>query len=163
MEKLILEHGVNYLQSLDYESLMRLYCKANEAYHNSANPIMSDKAYDVLYDFVESRYPNAVSVGSPILGRKTKLPFYMGSLNKMKSSPEKWLESYHGPYVISAKLDGVSALFDNRSQAKLYTRGDGEHGLDISHFIGPLGLNQIKEKNIVVRGECIIPKFFSKC
>ena len=76
MEKLILEHGVSYLQSLDYESLMRLYSKANEAYHNSANPIMSDKAYDVLYDFVESRYPNAVSVGSPILGRKTKLPFW---------------------------------------------------------------------------------------
>ena len=68
-----------------------------------------------------------------------------------------WLNKYHGPYVITCKLDGVSGLYTTEGTvAKLYTRGDGKVGQDISHLIPYLRLP--KTKNIVIRGEFIIPK-----
>ena len=73
----------------------------------------------------------------------------------------KWIDKYNGPYCISNKLDGVSALFINEdNNYKLYTRGDGIYGLDISHLINYItNINNIKIKNgVAVRGELIINK-----
>jgi NAD-dependent DNA ligase len=54
-------------------------------------------------------------------------------------------------------LDGVSGLYTTEGAvAKLYTRGNGIVGQDISHLIPYLRLP--KTKNIVIRGEFIIPK-----
>ena len=69
------------------------------------------------------------------------------------------MTKYTGPYVLSCKLDGVSGLYTTEgSEPKLYTRGDGKVGQDISHLIPYLRLP--KTKNIVIRGEFIIPKLF---
>ena len=65
--------------------------------------------------------------------------------------------SIKGPYVLSCKLDGVSGLYTTQgSTPKLYTRGDGKIGQDISHLIPYLKLPKVKD--IVVRGEFIIKK-----
>jgi NAD-dependent DNA ligase len=54
-------------------------------------------------------------------------------------------------------LDGVSGLYSTEEKIpKLYTRGDGKIGQDISHLIPHLRLP--KSKGIVIRGEFIIPK-----
>jgi NAD-dependent DNA ligase len=59
--------------------------------------------------------------------------------------------------VLSCKLDGVSGLYTTEGATpKLYTRGDGKVGQDISHLIPHLRLP--KTKGIVIRGEFIIPK-----
>jgi NAD-dependent DNA ligase len=74
-----------------------------------------------------------------------------------------WVKKYSGSYVLSCKLDGVSGLYTTEgSVPKLYTRGDGIIGQDISHLIPHLRLP--KTKNIVIRGEIIIQKgvFVSK-
>ena len=69
----------------------------------------------------------------------------------------KWTTKYTGPYVISCKLDGVSGLYTTTGPTpKLYTRGNGTYGQDISHLIPHLRLP--KTKGIVIRGEIIIPK-----
>jgi NAD-dependent DNA ligase len=67
----------------------------------------------------------------------------------------KWLTKYNKPkeYVFSAKLDGVSGLYAN---GKLYTRGNGKVGQDVSHLIPYLKLP--KEKDVVIRGEFLISK-----
>jgi NAD-dependent DNA ligase len=84
----------------------------------------------------------------------------MPSMDKIKPDTNaltQWKEKYSGPYVLSCKLDGVSGLYVVENNiAKLYTRGDGKVGQDISHLIPYLRLP--KKKGIVIRGEFIIPK-----
>lgn len=160
MEDLFRKNGIPYLQKLEQTKLLEFYHRANDAYFNSSNPILSDSEFDLLKDFVQEHYPNSICIGAPVMDKKVKLPFFMGSMNKIKSNPDNWLKSFQGPYVISAKLDGVSALFDNRDKPQLYTRGDGFHGQNISFLIPYLGLDEIQPK-CVFRGECIVAKSFS--
>lgn len=75
----------------------------------------------------------------------------------------KWLtthKSTSASYVLSCKLDGISALYTTQGTGegagKLYTRGNGLVGQDISHLIPFLRLP--KTKNITIRGEIIIAK-----
>jgi DNA ligase (NAD+) len=68
-----------------------------------------------------------------------------------------WTKKFQGPYVLSCKLDGVSGLYTTEDQTpKLYTRGDGKVGQDVSYLIPYLNLP--KNKGIVIRGEFIIKK-----
>jgi NAD-dependent DNA ligase len=68
-----------------------------------------------------------------------------------------WTKKFRGSYVLSCKLDGVSGLYTTEgSVPKLYTRGDGKVGQDVSHLIPHLRLP--KTQGIVIRGEFIIPK-----
>ena len=48
---------------------------------------------------------------------------------KPTTTLEKFKEKYSEPFVISAKLDGISALdTTNEEKPHLYTRGNGKHG-----------------------------------
>ena len=59
---------------------------------------------------------------------KVKLPYELWSMDKIKPSTQtldKWLKKYAKPksYVISAKLDGISALYTtNEDNPHLYTQ-----------------------------------------
>ena len=93
---------------------------------------------------------------------KVKLPYEMWSMDKIKPTTDaldKWLAKYKEPsdYMISAKLDGVSGMYSTEGdESKLYTRGNGKCGQDVSQLIPYLNLP--KQKNVVVRGEFIISK-----
>jgi NAD-dependent DNA ligase len=68
-----------------------------------------------------------------------------------------WKNKYSGPYLLSCKLDGVSGMYSTEGGVqKLYTRGNGKVGQDISHLIPYLKLP--KTSGNVVRGEFVIPK-----
>jgi NAD-dependent DNA ligase len=77
---------------------------------------------------------------------------------------EKWKEKYNeyfDTHIISAKLDGVSGMFSNvDGNIKIYTRGDGIFGQDISHLKNYITFPKISNtyNNLFVRGEFIIPK-----
>lgn len=126
---------------------------------------MTDNEYDIVKEFVERKFPkNTVvdQVGAPVERNKVQLPFNMPSMDKIKPDTtvvETWKRKYPGPYVISCKLDGVSGLYTTAGPGnvpKLYTRGNGSVGQDVSHFIPYLNLHAIP--NIVIRGEFIMPK-----
>jgi len=128
-------------------------------------PIMTDSEYDIIHDYMEMKYPNnpiLKDIGAPVSVEKNKavLPYSMGSMDKRKPDTnelESWKQKYKGPYVLSCKLDGVSGLYVTEGdKPKLYTRGDGKIGQDVSHFIPYLRLP--KEKGLAIRGEFIIPK-----
>ena len=164
--KQYLESGVPVLEGFTEAQLSEMLLKANKEYHSTKTPIMTDAQYDVLRSYIEEKYPKADAlqqIGAPIKGTKGKvtLPFNMPSMDKIK--PEStlltsWTLKYPGPYVISCKLDGVSGMYAmDKDGAKLYTRGDGTIGQDISHLIKPLGLPSIPV-GTVVRGEFIVPK-----
>ena len=81
-------------------------------------------------------------------------------MNKYKNIGEikSWCRKFRPPYTVTAKLDGVSAMFH---KGKLYTRGNGICGRDISYLIPFLknewGLNMLSQE-FGVRGELIIRK-----
>ena len=156
------KNGISYLKTLNENQLISMLQLANTFYGN-LQPIMTDSEFDILQDYITEKYPKNEAVhqiGAPVTSRKVTLPYSMGSMDKIKPDTNaltNWMTKYKGPYVLSCKLDGVSGLYTTEGSApKLYTRGDGKVGQDISHLIPHLRLP--KSKGIVIRGEFIIPK-----
>lgn len=158
------KNGIPVLEKLNENQLSSIIREANKAYYNE-EPFMTDNEFDIVKDYIEQKYPsNEVihQIGAPVdsAGRKVTLPYPMGSMDKIKPDTgalSSWMSKYNGLYVLSCKLDGVSGLYSTEGLApKLYTRGDGKVGQDISHLIPHLRLP--KTKGIVIRGEFIISK-----
>jgi DNA ligase (NAD+) len=155
-------NGISVIDSLNEKQLTDIIRIANVKYYNQI-PIMTDNQYDIVKYYIEQKYPDndaIVEIGSEVERNKVKLPYEMASMDKIKpdtNALSNWLGKFRGPYVLSCKLDGVSGLYDTKGKnPKLYTRGNGRIGQDISHLIPFIRLP--KTKGIVIRGEFIIPK-----
>ena len=156
------KNGIGFLETLNEEQLTDMLNLANILYRNF-QPIMTDNEYDILEDYIKEKYPSnkdVSKIGAPVEKNKVTLPYHMASMDKIKpetTALTNWIKKYTGPYVLSCKLDGVSGLYTTEGKTpKLYTRGDGTIGQDISHLIPYLRLP--KTKGVVIRGEFIIPK-----
>ena len=154
--------GIEFLYKLNQRQLEQLLAVANDAYYNN-QPLLTDNEFDIIKDYITDKYPTSTivsQIGAPVKKMKVTLPFHMPSMDKIKPDTGilgMWTRKFNGPYVISCKLDGVSGMYSTvNSIPKLYTRGDGTIGQDISHLIPVFKLPMIKD--IVVRGEFIIPK-----
>ena len=156
------KNGIGFLITLNEVQLTEMLNLANVLYRNF-QPIMTDNEYDILEDYIKEKYPSnqhTRKIGAPVEKNKVTLPYHMASMDKIKPDTNaltNWMKKYTGPYVLSCKLDGVSGLYTTEGKTpKLYTRGDGTVGQDISHLIPYLRLP--KTKGVVIRGEFIIPK-----
>jgi NAD-dependent DNA ligase len=169
----ILANPVEYGNNLSIKKLANLLRILSNVYHNTNSPIVSDQIYDILYDILKDRDPNnsfLTEVGSAIQVSGTKaivkLPYAMASLNKIRPNKENlsdWTDKYMNAYVLSDKLDGVSAQLyhETLNNFRLYTRGNGQEGQDISHLINILFDKKSLEKiplKTSIRGEIIISK-----
>lgn len=142
---------VEYGQSLSTQQLSKLLKKAEHQYFNTDSPIMGDDEYDLLSSHLLSSTLTGIydKIGSPppkLARNKVSLPFHMGSLDKVKvNTVDEWLAKNPGPYVVMDKMDGVSLAYvvyvDGTT--KLYTRGDGTIGQDVSHLLPALNLPEI--------------------
>lgn len=156
------------LDSLKTDQIADILEKANYAYFQSDKPLFTDDIYDKIREYLSIKFPNhpvLSRIGSALKNeKKQKLPYFMGSLNKIKdegSALQKFKKTYGGSYIISDKLDGNSALYMVKDGKKsLWSRGDGSYGRNISNFIPYIrNLPNIKDNNQVsVRGEIIISK-----
>ena len=156
------KNGISVLHNLNEQQLTHILSQANILYRNM-QPIMTDNEYDIIQDYIAEKYPHNKAIwdiGAPVERGKATLPYQMWSMDKIKPDSNavvNWCAKYSGPYVLSCKLDGVSALYSSEGAVpKLYTRGDGKIGQDVSHLIPFLKLP--KTKGTVIRGEFIIPK-----
>jgi NAD-dependent DNA ligase len=156
------KNGISVLDSLNENQLSSILREANKAYYNQ-QPFMTDNEFDIVKEYIEKKYPSnkaIVEIGAQVERNKVALPYPMGSMDKIKPDTgalANWMAKYRGPYLLSCKLDGVSGLYTTEgSVPKLYTRGDGKVGQDVSHLIPHLRLP--KTKGIAIRGEFIIPK-----
>lgn len=157
--------GIDYLKQLSQDDLSKMLKDANDAYYNK-EPLITDSQFDILKEYIEQEYPkNQVlqNIGAPIEKyekNKVKLPYFMGSMDKIKPDTRalsQWMTSYKGPYVLSTKLDGISALYSTEEEKpKLFTRGNGVYGMDITHLLRYLKLPVIN--NTTIRGELIMSK-----
>jgi NAD-dependent DNA ligase/Mn-dependent DtxR family transcriptional regulator len=154
------KNGIKVLELLVESQLENILIEANNAYYNN-KPLMTDNEFDIIKEYIEKKYPKnkiVLEIGAPVERNKVKLPYFMGSMDKIKPDSEaihNWKNKYKGPYVLSCKLDGVSGLYVS-DNSKLYTRGNGSIGQDISYLIPYLRLP--KKKGLVIRGEFIISK-----
>lgn len=147
----------------DASRIAQTLAKAADAYYNTGNAIISDEEFDALKDRLAQlnpKHPFLKQIGAPVVrgaSNKAELPYWMGSLDKIRDDPKallKWKAKYSGVYVISDKLDGISALVVGD---KMFTRGDGYVGQDISHVMKMIPALPLEiGADIAVRGELII-------
>lgn len=164
--------GQSFLETQTIETLHEMITTANHHYFNE-EPIMTDNEYDIIKEYIEDKYPEIeFDIGAPVSQGKVKLSYPMPSMNKKKDekSINKWFEKYppihdeSNPetfnYLVTAKLDGVSAMFCNENgEQRLYTRGDGISGQDITHMVKYLPqLTRISDRKVTLRGELLIKK-----
>ena len=154
--------GITVLDALNENQLSSILIDLNKRYYNK-KPITTDNEYDIIKEYIEKKYPTNIivkEIGAPVNKNKVKLPYEMWSMDKIKpdtNALNKWMNKYNGPYILSCKLDGVSGLFTSEGgDTKLFTRGNGKIGQDISYLIPYLRLP--KQKDVVIRGEFVIPK-----
>ena len=154
--------GISVLEHLNEKMLVDMIRFSSKVYYNS-KPIITDNQYDIIKDFTNSKFPSNAAVteiGADVLRNKAQLPYEMASMDKIKpdtNALKEWAAKYKGPYILSCKLDGVSGLYTTEDAVpKLYTRGNGKVGQDISYLIPHLKLP--KTKGIAIRGEFVIPK-----
>ena len=164
--KEFLKVGQSQLEELNEAELSSMIRAADKGYYCNNKPLMNDEEYDILKEFIEDKFPDneAIQEGHTACSvsvekKKMKLPFEMWSMNKFKKENQinSWLGGYKGPYIISAKVDGVSAGYSTMGdKPTLFTRGNGKVGQDISHAIEYLGLPI--DKGIEIRGELLMKK-----
>lgn len=154
--------GYDTLDTFSEEELSYLVKKLNDIYYNGEG-LVDDNVYDIIKQKLEDKYPDnevLTQIGAPVKKQKAELPYFMASMDKIKPDTDaldKWMKKYTSGYLISAKLDGISGLYTTEGdEPKLYTRGDGEIGQDVSDLIPYFKLP--KDKDITIRGEFIIQK-----
>ena len=173
MEKTVLELSKlnkkdfkKVLKEVDIHSLLEIQNYLDDKYYNSGEESgFSDEQYDILKDIIENNQNYKHKVGSKIRAddNKVKLPIWLGSLDKIKAEESdklsKWLNKHNNEeYTIESKLDGVSCLLTYKNNIlKLYTRGDGYEGSDITHLTEYISsIPKTFPTDISVRGELII-------
>lgn len=139
------------------QQIVTLLREASYAYYNGGESKMDDESYDALVERLKQmdpEHPYLDEVGAPPPQGAVKLPFPMPSLDKIKPGEDslKRFLANAGGFVLSEKLDGLSALW---YKGKLYLRGDGLVGQDISHLVGIKGLNKTP---MAIRGELVVAR-----
>lgn len=176
-------------QQKDIHKIKNLLDEASNLYYNTDKNILTDNQYDELLDYFNNLTNQKYkTIGAPIIydEGKVKLPYHMGSMDKTKKIDGlvKWINTQNTErFVISPKLDGTSLMIviniinkkNKNAQTytrfldiKLYTRGDSEHGKNLSHLKDIFVTDEIKSKIlnnsniknsiIVLRGEMIVSK-----
>lgn len=158
-----------YCIKTDLDMLHKLKLYLDDLYYNTDKDSgMVDWKYDILKESLLKRDPTwKVPVGSRIRENenRAKLPFWLGSMNKIYPQDvdlfDKWLVNNpsNNGYSVESKLDGISCLLIYSSgKIKLYTRGDGEIGADISYLDRYVNGIPKYTKDIAVRGELIMKR-----
>jgi len=160
----LLRDPINYLKTKNKKEIITFLQDCDKAFFNTNKTILNDDMYDLVKDYLKKLDPkNAYfkRVGADE-ETKVKLPYWMGSLDKIKDDEKainNWKKIYNGSAIVSDKLDGISCLFyKNNDNIKIYTRGNGMEGQDISHLRNYITFPNVTETKFAIRGELIISR-----
>jgi DNA ligase (NAD+) len=154
---------------------IEILSKANEAYYNTGETIMTDKEYDDLRDEFQSRFPDhefLKQVGAEVeqsTFAKVKHEIPMGSQAKvnhpseLKDWAKKQSEKVQGEfsYLVSEKVDGFSLelKYEKGKFTQAITRGDGLIGDDVTVNVKKMKQVPLELKNKITatfRGESVL-------
>ena len=152
---------------------------AKKTYFETGEQLIDDDEYDILEEIVkrDGAIGQTGQTGQTALVNEVgwkpsndgvKLPNSMPSLKKIKPGESYTYfnktgepsmgpgKQYKGNWIISEKLDGVSALWTG---SKLYMRGNGIVGRDITPYMKYVtGLKPVKDSGVAIRGEICLKK-----
>jgi DNA ligase (NAD+) len=156
-------------KAISTHALEQLVEYASYLYYNYDGGGLTDNAFEALEYHLNKRLKYKgrkwEKIGAPPIEKlRTKLPYPMASLEKIKPgtsalrtflarAPDKGM-------VWSDKLDGVSGLvvYSKGTITGMYTRGDGSIGGDVLYLKDYISLPQVQDSYFVVRGEFILPR-----
>jgi DNA ligase (NAD+) len=160
------EDLLNKLQTSDKLYFLNTLNDISDSYYSSSKTPLTDEQFDYLVSLYEGKFNEEYSyIGSK---GKCKLPCYMPSLNKAKDNHALSLFNTRcndNKYIVTDKIDGYSLLmvFKKGENIKLYNRGDGEFGTDITHIYkyidkGNINIGKIEKlkDTLYVRGELVM-------
>lgn len=171
-----------YAQGLSVDALKKLMRIAAYLYYNYEGGGLTDNAYDALeYNLnkkLKLRGKRYEKIGAPPIEKlKVKLPIPLASLNKVKPNmpqllsfitnsenvevnPKDHTRTGKHSIVWSLKLDGSTGFitYKNGKLDRIYTRGDGTYGGDVTYLKDYIKLPQTVGWDYFVRGEFIITK-----
>lgn len=146
---------------MNVNELVEKLQRANWAYRNTDTLLMTDDEYDTQLDLLRKlspAHPFLSVIGAKPDAGTVLLPMTMGSLDKVRYNEggmARWKKRNAAENVIvSGKLDGISALLVCNGTSRLYLRGDGVTGVDVSRILPILNL---PFKKCVIRGELVLP------
>ena len=122
--------------------LLTILKRASDAYYNGndTGSVMDDDTFDMMLEKLRDLDPDnpfLKTVGAPPAEGAIVLPYTMPSLEKIKPGQDglqRFIKKAPA-YVLSEKLDGLSALWCFSAHAgALYLRGDGIIGQAITQF-----------------------------
>lgn len=132
---------------MELKARKTLYKKAVAAYE-AGTPIMTDPEFDALEKSIRDEDPSWKGlelVTARKRKHKFKLPVFMPSLNKVyPPQVQQWM-SKRGDLSASDKLDGnsLAADYDRGNPTRVYTRGNGKYGQDVTHLLPYLTLPKV--------------------
>ena len=164
-------HGKQFDNPYDYlnlnnKGLEEFLNILSDVYYNTDQQLVSDEIFDDLRDELFKRNPKSKffsQVGHKNTDTNLKnviLPYKMFSLDKIKPAGgefEKWIDKYTGPYTLSDKLDGISAMIiNNNGKFNMYLRSTSDEGTDVTHILKYIQVNLSNiPNNYAIRGELI--------
>ena len=169
-------NDIEYINNIPINKIKELVIYAADKYYNTDKSVISDEIYDLLIEILKDKGIDINIIGAFNKNNKIKLDYWLGSLNKIKVNTTEldiWKKKYISPYMISDKLDGVSALLIYNNGINMYTRGNGSYGFNITHLLKYIkniisfnnvenycNLNNIKgiKNTIAFRGELVMKK-----
>ena len=149
--------------SEDIKDAQRRYVRAKKAYFNSGTPIMSDAEFDKLEIFLKRVTPDfaplhttGVTVGKKVEAKLAKpMPSLAKILHDDENALARWLATYapDGIVNVAAKVDGssVQIVYRDATPVRMYTRGDGTNGKDISYLIPYMRIPELRQAATGVR------------
>ena len=166
--KLLIHEKLKNLNVLDKNEIDEILEKAEQAFYNSEDPILSDSEYDKLKDYRNTKFKEdkRVKVGAKVkventLTVKHRYENLLGTLDKVKSvnELEKWISNKNiniNDLGFSLKADGFSiSICYKRGKIDIAsTRGDDNFGKDLTEYFkncklyldqNVLDLNNIEE------------------
>ncbi len=160
-----MEDFINKISKLSADELDKMIKKAEYNYIYDISEYTDEEYESMLeiYNYLtgSKRVSNVVARSDTVM---IKLPVWMPSLDKIHHGNETELKKFtkknKGPYIVSSKMDGGSALLDyNDGNMRLYTRGTYESGQDITLLLKYINIpkNFNETINGYVRGEIIVP------
>ena len=158
-----------YLNTINLTNLHKLKLYLDDLYHNQGETKLNDEQYDLIKENIQKRDKNYIPpTGAKIRDgdNRVKLPYWLGSMDKFTPDNEiklnKWIsQNQTNEYIVEDKLDGVSCLIQiTNGNIKLFTRGDGIIGADISYlseYFKTIPKNLKNINSLFIRGELIMP------
>jgi DNA ligase (NAD+) len=159
-----------YATDISVKRLITILKKMSDAYYTTADPIVGDDIFDQMVEVLNERDPDNVflfQTGAPSTSRDdVSLPFGMPSLNKIKpgeKSLTKFFKNYLGPFIVSDKLDGISAQIykDTNGVVDLFSKTHTMVGKSKKHLlkylVSELALQSLPN-GTSIRGEILISR-----